>query len=510
MTQNRNFSHLLIPFFIIISILVLFLADASSAFDPSEEAPPEKHPVSTATPTERLTPRDARIVGGQDADPGEYPWQVRVSPSGFLCGGTLIDREWVLTAAHCVVTESNAPMSPSDVSVVLGDHNLSGNDGTEQSINTSQVIVHPQYGSAGNDYDIALLKLASPANIVPGTVETIELNTDANLAAGTNAVVTGWGTTSSGGSISQILQEVTVPLVSNQTCAGSYGSTITDNMICAGFQAGGKDACQGDSGGPLVIQTGSGGWKHVGIVSFGNGCAAPDFYGVYARTSRFIDWIETNSGITVGENPNPTSTPQTGPTATPFPTTTPFPTVTPTPTGENLLDNGNFDSSEHNAGWEEFSSGDYDLIGSFDNYDNVIPYSPPGLAWLGGANDETSRISKELTLPSTRQVGEATLGLELRFVYKISSSDVCGVDRATVYIDNDTEQFDLCSTSQTDNWVSYSSDITHMAGETITLAFEVSNDDSVPSSFFIDDVEVIRSITIQLEDQGYFPFIWSE
>jgi secreted trypsin-like serine protease len=238
---------------------------------------------------------EPRIVGGEDAAVGELPWQVLVLPGPNLCGGTLIDTEWVLTAAHCVVDDSNTPLAPADVQVIAGEYDLDQVDGDEQERGVVGIVVHPDYDPNAGDNDIALLHLAAP--VVPGpSVATIALlfspANDALAPPGTSALVSGWGATSEGGEIAYILQKVRLPLVSNAVCSQAYGGGITANMLCAGFEAGGKDSCQGDSGGPLVVPDGSG-WRLAGVVSFGSGCAQPGLYGVYARVSQYTGWIST-------------------------------------------------------------------------------------------------------------------------------------------------------------------------------------------------------------------------
>ncbi|MEM7801283.1 MAG: serine protease [Chloroflexota bacterium] len=445
-----------------------------------------------------------RIVGGQDADQGEYPYQVLVLPSGSLCGGALIDAEWVLTAAHCLFSGSTQ-LSPSDVNVKLGDHNIYSTDGTEQSISVSQVIPHPNYDPNTTDNDIALLKLSSPANLITGQVEVISLNQSGTLADGTLATVTGWGTTSEGGSIASILQEVNVPLVSNATCNNSYGS-ITDNMLCAGYAAGGKDACQGDSGGPLVVPDGNGGFVHAGVVSFGNGCARANYYGVYARTSRYIEWI--GQYVTLTDNtpsPNPTNTPTPLPTATATPPPISEDILTPS---DNLISDGNFD--EGSNVWQEDSSNSYNLIGSFDDVPSfdIDPVSPPSLAWLGGADNEESSISREMELPLIQsEVGT----LILSYQYQIESTDSCGYDTGHVAVDGiNLISYNLCSDENTNAWVEGELDLNGYEGETVEVSFRVSTDSSNTSSFVLDDISLILTDTYNpnLEERAYMPFMW--
>lgn len=267
-----------------------------------------------ATPTAPADwARAFTIVGGQPATPGEWPWQTLVRSGPYMCGGTLIHQQWVLTAAHCVVNKQNVTFAPADVTVTLGEHDRSKPEGTEQKINVIQVIPHPDYTAPWNDHDIALLQLAMPATLGPavGIVPLVVSPTDDALVAhGAPSVVTGWGVTAEGGGTAAELQEVMVPVVSNQACQAAYGQ-ITVGMLCAGYDEGGKDSCQGDSGGPLVVPTTDNGWKLAGVVSFGYGCARPGFYGVYTRVSTYTGWIEEKIN---GALPPVTSTP------TPLPT----------------------------------------------------------------------------------------------------------------------------------------------------------------------------------------------
>lgn len=236
------------------------------------------------------------IVGGEEATPGEFPWQAFLRIGSYICGGSLIDSQWVMTAAHCVERDDSPgqPVPPSTVTVHLGKHNIRQTEASQQTKSVAQVIMHPNYNSNSGDSDIALLRLTSAAAL-NSRVATIPLlvspGDDPLTAPGVLATVTGWGTTSEGGVVSNTLQKVSIPIVSNATCNQALPWTITQNMICAGYAAGGKDSCQGDSGGPMIVPDGVGGWKQTGVVSFGLGCARPGLYGVYTRVSRYIAWI---------------------------------------------------------------------------------------------------------------------------------------------------------------------------------------------------------------------------
>merc|ERR1711972_243311 len=163
------------------------------------------------------------------------------------------------------------------------------------------VMLHEQYDSWTISNDICLLELDGTADFGSSVIGKIGLPYDGEeYSAGTTCTVSGWGTTSEGGSLAKVLMKVDVPVVSDDDCRGSYGqSEIADSMICAGLDQGGKDSCQGDYGGPFMS-----GNQLSGVVSWGYGCAEPGYPGVYTQTSYFVDWV--NSHIKSNHvNPNP-------------------------------------------------------------------------------------------------------------------------------------------------------------------------------------------------------------
>lgn len=229
---------------------------------------------------------NAKIVGGEDAKAGEFPWIVSLQSSSHFCGGSLIAPNWVLTAAHCV---SGGSVSK----IVVGLYNQKQTSGSEV-FRSARIVSHPQYNRSTSDYDFALIKLDGNSTFKPVAINDVEISiptaADATPIVSTTA---GWGyTKESGWKISDILQKVDVPLVSQEECNKSYSGEITDRMICAGLKQGGKDSCQGDSGGPLLVQDNAKGEVVLaGVVSWGEGCARPNKYGVYSKVNSVSDWI---------------------------------------------------------------------------------------------------------------------------------------------------------------------------------------------------------------------------
>jgi secreted trypsin-like serine protease len=244
---------------------------------------------------EKVEANASEIVGGTEAVPGSWPGTVALYFGNSQgCGGTLIGDSWVVTAGHCILRPTAA--NGGITKVVINRHRLSQSTvGESRTVN--QVIRHASF-SPDLDNDIALLHLSTPSSAPK--VKLITRQQAAQVAANATVTVVGWGNMSESGGSSDVLRQVSIPVISNTKCKTfpNYAD-VTNNMICAAHSQGGKDSCQGDSGGPLFM-TLNGQKTQVGIVSWGIGCARPNAPGVYTRLSNYIDWIAQKTNGAVG------------------------------------------------------------------------------------------------------------------------------------------------------------------------------------------------------------------
>ncbi|XP_053348711.1 chymotrypsin A-like [Clarias gariepinus] len=215
----------------------------------------------------------SRIVDGEEAAPHSWPWQVSIQLivviTGFhFCAGSLINKWWLVSAAHCNVRTSHR--------VALGVHDHSSFAGSFQIIRISKVYTHPLFSLFTNNYDIVLIQLTFPAQH--------------NFPGGMMCVTSGWVLTQfNAASTPAVLQQASLPLLTNDECKRHWGSKITDLMICA--KANGVSSCMGDSGGPLVCQKGNA-WTLVSIVSWGSSVCTTSMPAVYARVTALHPWMD--------------------------------------------------------------------------------------------------------------------------------------------------------------------------------------------------------------------------
>uniref|UniRef100_A0A8C6SIB9 trypsin n=1 Tax=Neogobius melanostomus TaxID=47308 RepID=A0A8C6SIB9_9GOBI len=243
----------------------------------------------------------SRIYGGKKSLPGAHPWQVsfQIRPTRFsatnfthFCGGILLSSCWVLTAAHCITSDV-------EMQVVLGGVDIEKHEVYNQIVPVERAIVHENYRYTPLPVynDIALLKLrvtdepfcAKETRFVKSACLPDQL-----FQSGAECVVSGWGATETGYR-SNYLLDARVHLISMEKCKAPhvYGDLLDDNMICAGYLAGGVDSCQGDSGGPLVCEP-NGTHYVLGVVSWGDSCGKKYKPGVYANLAKFTSWISNH------------------------------------------------------------------------------------------------------------------------------------------------------------------------------------------------------------------------
>ncbi|KAG1655211.1 Serine proteinase stubble [Nymphon striatum] len=243
--------------------------------------------------------RQGKVVGGSQANPGQYPWvvSIRLQANALLnpvhfCGGVIIGRKWILTAAHCI-----ARYKSSRFTIRVGSfYRSNDNDPLLEDFKVKKIILHPSYTYPNYYNDIAIMKLDRSITYKGSHVLPICLPPHESDYVGVNAIVAGWGWLDEDrNKLMQpnTLHHVVLPVRDHATCQGFYTKrriTLLRTQLCAGFKEGGKDSCQGDSGGPLLWEE-NGQTYVIGIVSAGIGCARPKLPGLYTKVSHYRTWI---------------------------------------------------------------------------------------------------------------------------------------------------------------------------------------------------------------------------
>nr|BAF02296.1 Serase-1B [Mus musculus] len=258
-----------------------------------------------------------RIVGGVEAAPGEFPWQVSLRENHeHFCGATIIGARWLVSAAHCF----NEFQDPAQWAAQAGSVHLSGSEASAVRTRVLRIAKHPAYDADTADFDVAVLELARPLPFGRYVQPACLPAATHVFPPGKKCLISGWGYLKEDFLVKpEVLQKATVELLDQSLCSSLYGHSLTDRMVCAGYLDGKVDSCQGDSGGPLVCEEPSGRFFLAGIVSWGIGCAEARRPGVYTRVTRLRDWIlEVTSAADMPVVPTATPAPATP--STPWPT----------------------------------------------------------------------------------------------------------------------------------------------------------------------------------------------
>ncbi|CAH6792909.1 Ovch2 [Phodopus roborovskii] len=245
----------------------------------------------------------SRIVGGSQVTKGSYPWQVSLKQKQrHVCGGTIVSSQWVITAAHCMANRNIA----LTLNVTAGEHDLSQAEPEEQTLAIETIIIHPQFSTRKPmNYDIALLKMVGTFQFGQFVRPVCLPEPGEHFKPGFVCTTAGWGRLTEGGSLPQVLQQVNLPILTQEECEAALltlrNPVTGKTFLCTGSPDGGRDACQGDSGGSLMCQNRKGAWTLAGVTSWGLGCGRgwrnnsrkkeQGSPGIFTDLSRVLPWI---------------------------------------------------------------------------------------------------------------------------------------------------------------------------------------------------------------------------
>lgn len=268
---------------------------APVAQGPGYRAPTKMIPDHSTKAFCGTTSAQNKIVGGVEAVPGEFPWQVAIRIDGmYFCGGSLIDSTHVLTAAHCTD-------GATSLSLTFGAHDVTTNEPSQVTVSSISYTLHPNWNPSNLAGDMSIITLDSPITFNDRIQPICLVGANAPTYAGVDLLVSGWGKPSDAATgISPVLRKVVVQGITTLQCRVNYiGLGINDDILCVAT-TGGKGSCNGDSGGPLSFINPDGTFNQVGVVSFGSsrGCEVGVPAG-FSRVSSYTQWLTDNTGLII-------------------------------------------------------------------------------------------------------------------------------------------------------------------------------------------------------------------
>lgn len=255
------------------------------------------YPKGTCGLRPLITKQDAqsKVVGGEQSVPGDWPWKISMLYNGrHICGGSLINDQWILTAAHCIGQNTK----PGSYGILFGVHDRLSHESWMISRDVRRIIIHPSYDTQNLRNDIALMELSNAVAPYTDYYMPVCFPQVNQTFADQIGYTVGWGAKVFGGGNERYLLEVATPIETDGECQKHYSASMIDTLVQVCSGGSNKGSCQGDSGGPLVVAdpTRGGRYTLAGLTSWGIGCG----YGsVYTRVSSYRSWVESFTGATL-------------------------------------------------------------------------------------------------------------------------------------------------------------------------------------------------------------------